>query len=156
MAAKPADFSHYIFRRTDNMDMGEVSLDGQMLKVLMELDGERPLSSVASGLNLDGVELLRVISKLLNMKLIVPVAKMESVLPPDFINDMFKALVLAVGPVAKMLMEDTIADLGYSHDRIPKDRAASLVEQLAGDITREEKKTSFEKYMLQRIRALET
>ncbi|MFH1981809.1 MAG: hypothetical protein ABIL58_08190 [Pseudomonadota bacterium] len=156
MAAKPADFSHYVFRRTNSTNTGEVSLDGQMLKVLMELDGESPLSAVASRLNLDGIQLLKVVSRLLNMKLIVPVAKMESVLPPDFINDLFKALALAVGPVAKMLLEDTIADLGYPHDQIPKNRAASLVEYLAADISRSEKKTSFEKFMLQKIRALES
>jgi hypothetical protein len=152
MAAKPADFSNVIFRQSTDTDLGEVSLDGKMLAVLTELDGKRPLSAVARRLQLDGVQLLKVISRLLNLKLIVPAGRQVSLLPPAFANDLFQALALAVGPVARLLLEDTIADLGLDLKRIPQDQAPRLVERLAADISRAEKKTAFEKQMLSKIR----
>ena len=156
MAAKPADFSNLIFRRSSVKDIGEISLDGKMLAVLSELDGRRSLSAVAGRLRLNGVELLKVVSRLLNMKLIVPVENAGAVLTPEFINDLYQALAVAVGPVAKLLLEETAAELGYGLMRIPCKQAPSLVERLADEISRDDKKITFEKRMLKKISALKS
>jgi len=61
-------------------------------------------------------------------------------------------LHLAVGPIAEVLIEDAVADLGYSLYQFPSHRAAELVELLARQIQRQEKRTAFEQAMVKKLR----
>jgi hypothetical protein len=53
-----------------------------------------------------------------------------------------------VGPIAEVLIEDAMADLGYGNGSIPYSKAPELIELISRDIQREEKKAGFIKNMI--------
>ncbi|MDY7034997.1 MAG: hypothetical protein SV375_02370, partial [Thermodesulfobacteriota bacterium] len=75
-----------------------------------------------------------------------------SVLDKDFINYLNEQLSMAIGPIARVLVEDAISDLGYSPHRFPSHQAAELIDLLAREIQREEKMITFQKNMLNKVK----
>jgi len=61
-------------------------------------------------------------------------------------------LSLAVGPIAQVLIEDEVENLGYELSRFPGHRVAELIDNLAQEIRRQEKKNVFLKMMATKIR----
>jgi hypothetical protein len=148
MAISADELSVLVFRRTPTHDLGEFSLDSNMLSLLMELDGEKSLGAVAQKIGLDLSTMKAVITKLYRLKLVVPVKSAISLVDREFLTYLRKELTLAIGPLADVLIEDAIGDMGYQENKFPSHRAAELVELLARDITRDEKKTLFKMNMV--------
>ena len=152
MDVSTGDLPVLVFRRAVRDDLAEFSFDGQMLSVLMELDGQKNLGEIASKTGLKMSDIRIVIGKLLDLKLIEPVEEAISVLDGDFFDYLEEQLSLAVGPIASILIEDSVTDLGHSISRFPSHRAAELVDLLDRQIQREEKRIVFKQNMVQRIR----
>jgi len=152
MDISSGDISALVFRRVVRDDLGEFSLDGQMFSVLMELDGKRNLGAVARKTGQDMARLRGVISRLLEHKLIEPVEEAISVLDNDFFQHLSSELSLALGPIADVLIEDAISDLGLTRERFPSHRAAELIDLLARQIQREQKMAAFTQSMINKIK----
>jgi hypothetical protein len=73
-------------------------------------------------------------------------------LDKDFFDYLVVHLSLAVGPIAQVLIEEEVAGLGYSLAQFPGHRVAELVDNLAREIRRKEKKDVFLKSMAVKIR----
>lgn len=151
MNAVARDILSLVFRRSDTKGLGEISLDGKMLAVLSEFDGKTPLGEIAGRLGLDDETIGRVAAKLSRLKLVVPVQAKVPALDQDFLNYLFQTLSLAVGPVAEIILEDTVAEMNYSLANFPTTQAAALVESLAREIQRDDKKLEFKRSMLAKI-----
>lgn len=152
MDISSGDISALVFRRVVRDDLGEFSLDGQMFSVLMELDGKRTLGAIAKMTGQEIGTLRGVISRLLDHKLIEPVEEAISILDEDFFEHLSTQLSLAIGPIADVLIEDAIVDLGLTQDKFPSHRAAELIDILARQIQREEKMAEFTKNMINKIK----
>jgi hypothetical protein len=122
-----------------------------MLGVLMELDGREKAASIASktGLNVDRV--CSTLRKLWKLKLVEPVADQISFLDEDFFEYLHFQLSLAVGPIAEILVEDTVTDLNDNQSGFPSRRAAELVDVIAREIQRTDSRTRFQQNMLKKI-----
>ena len=70
----------------------------------------------------------------------------------DFFDYLAVHLSLAVGPIAQVLIEEQVASLGLKLARFPGHRVAELVDNLAREIRRKEKKDAFLKSMAIKIR----
>jgi len=151
MDLSSGDISSMIFRRTAANDLGDFSLNRQTLNVYMELNGEATLGEVAEkwGINLGTMREL--ISNLLNLDLIERLQKDIVVLDGDFFRYLVSQLALATGPIASVLIEDEVHDLGYEVDKFPGYRATELIDRLAAQIRREDKKAIFIKNMANKI-----
>jgi len=141
-----------VFRRIVREDIGEFSLDSNMLRVLMELDGKQNLSEIAKKINVDMSEIRKVMSKLLQLKLAKSVQVTVSMLDEDFFEYLQAQLSLALGPIAEVLIEDALNDLGHQRTRFPSSRAAELVDFVAREIQREEKMGQFKQDMVNKIK----
>lgn len=148
------DISGLVFRRADRGDLGEFSLDSHMLSVLVELDGRRGLGSVAKKAGLDMGTVKGVIFRLLKLKLIRPEGRRISVLGRDFFDYLNVQLSLALGPIADVLIEEAVTDLDHSKREFPRHRAAELVNLLAREIRREEKRIVFQQNMVKKIKEI--
>lgn len=146
------DISKLILKRTVRADVGEVSLDSQMLNVLMELDGKKTLGQVAQSLNMNMKTLRDITSRLYQMRLCEAAAESMPALGRDFFNELSVELSKAMGPIADVVIEDEIADMGETQDRFPAHRAAELVDVLARQILREERKVAFQQSMVKKLR----
>ena len=152
MALSPADIAALVFKRTNSDNLGEFSVDSKMLNLLMELDGQQNLGEIAQKTGMTISEIKVVVAKLLKQRLIVPVENKIKVLDKDFLSFLHSQLSQAVGPIAELLIEETISDLGHSISRFPANRAAELVELLANEIQREEKAIVFKQNIIHKIR----
>jgi len=153
MVMSSGDISSMIYKRKVRDDVGSFSLDGQTLIVLMELDGKTTLGALAEKTGLSMGSIRELIAKLLKFGLIAKVE--QEIIPVD--NDFFRKLLdefaLAIGPVASVLIEDEVHDLGHEVNSFPRYLVTELIDRLAGNIRREEKKAIFIKNMVSIIQA---
>jgi site-specific recombinase XerC len=147
-----SEMSSTVFKRIVRDDIGKFPLDRQMLAVFMELDGKTPLSIVTQRTGLNMSTMREIIAKLMQNGLVEKVDKEIVALDKDFIEYLVAHLALAVGPVAQVLIEDEIHHLGHEITRFPGHRVAELVDNLASEIRRKEKKDMFLKMMAIKIR----
>jgi predicted transcriptional regulator len=147
-----SELSSMVFKRVVRQDIGEFPLDHQMLSVFMELDGKAPLSAIVqkSGLNMSSMR--EIIAKLMQNGLVEKVDPKIVMLDKDFFDYLMAHLTLAVGPIAQVLIEDEVENLGYELSRFPGHRVAELTDNLAQEIRRQEKKNVFLKMMATKIR----
>jgi hypothetical protein len=152
MDLSSGDISSMIFRRIVTNDLGNISLDRQTLNIFMELNGDTTLGRLAekSGMKLD--ILREVIAKLLRLGLIEEVQQNLVMLDGDFFRYLINQLSFATGPIAGVLIEDEIHHLGYEVDQFPVYRVTELVNILAAEIRRAEKKSVFITNMFNKIR----
>ena len=152
MGAFPGDISALVFKGSVKSDLGSYSLDGEMLKVLIELDGKRDLVSVTQSLKIDLKTLKQVIVKLIKLRLIERVEKAIPMLDEEFFEFLKTNLSLSIGPIAEFLLEDELRKFGKDPKKIPFHHGVDLVDLLARQIPREEKRVAFQKAMLKKIK----
>lgn len=145
------DISHLIFRRVTRHDLGSVSLTGPMLNLLVSLDGKTPLGVLADRLGLPMTGVRDSLAQLHQRHLVEPVSQGLSALGAGFFAFLRAQLALAVGPIAGIIVEDTVTDLGYDPARFPSHRAAELVDLLSREIPRDDKRAAFQKSMLKKL-----
>ena len=147
-----SEISAMVFKRVVRQDIEEFPLDRQMLSVFMELDGKTPLGKVALKIGITMSTMRILIAKLMQNGLVQKVEQGIATLDKDFFDYLLIHLSLAVGPIAQVLIEDEVAGLGYSLSQFPGHRVAELIDNLAREIRREEKKDAFLKSMALKIR----
>lgn len=156
MNALAGDISKLVLKRTVRADLGEVSLDSEMLQVLMELDGAKNLGQVSRTLNMSLKQLRFVLNKLVKLNLCETARDAIPALDREFFNYLSAELSRAMGPIADVVIEDEISDMGEDLARFPAHRAAELVDMLARQILREERKVAFQQAMVKKLRDIKT
>ena len=139
------------FRKVIRDDMGQVSLDPHMLRLLLAIDENKPIGKIAREVGLNLVSLRETLQKLLRLGLVEPVEKASAVLNGRFIADLREQLAQAVGPMAEVLIEETLDEMRLSLPHIPVHLGADLIGNLARQIPREEKRVEFQRAMIERI-----
>jgi hypothetical protein len=152
MDLSSGDISTLVFKPVVRDDLGNFSLDGHMLSVLMALNGKRTLGQVAQQAGLNMATMRDATSKLVGLKLIESVERVESVLDQEFISFLISELSIAIGPLGEVIVEDGLEDLGFTAKNFPAHRAAELINLLAQEIQRDEKRTEFKQNMVKKIR----
>ena len=152
MNLSSGDISVLVFKPVVRDDLGNFSIDGHMLSVLMALDGEKTLGQIARKANLNMATIREAVGKLLELKLIEIIKQDIKALDQDFISFLISEMSLAIGPLGEVIVEDGIEDLGYSKTTFPANRAAELINMLAQEIQRDEKRTEFKQSMVKKIR----
>lgn len=152
MVSGPEDITRKVYRRAVNEGVGEFSLDGTMLAVLMKLDGKTCAGDLAGKMGLDIGALSSALTRLLNIHLIEPVEPELPILDKEFTDYLREQLSLAVGPIAAFLLEDAVASLGHGMARFPKHLAAELVDLVSREIRREEKRMAFRQNLLRKMK----
>jgi hypothetical protein len=146
------EFTAMIFKRVNRDDLGEFSMDSRMLGVLMELDGRKSLFEIAHKRGLEVETIRTIISQLMNLKLVTPVDNSAVVIDDDFLNFLQVQLSQTVGPIAEILVEDAIFDLGHTMSDFPANKVAELVDLLSREIQREDKAIAFKQMAINKIR----
>lgn len=152
MDLSSGDISALVFKPVVRDDLGNFSLDGHMLTVLMALDGEKTLGQIAQNTGLNMATLRAAVGKLAGLKLIEIVQSSPNVLDQDFLDFLVSEMSMAIGPLGEVVVEDGLEDLGFDKSNFPTQRAAELVSLLSEEIQREEKRNEFKQSMVQKIR----
>ena len=142
-----------IFKRSVTHDLGEVSLDSRMLTLLMQMDGKKNAATLAGELGMSISEARDVLARLAQLGIIEEVVSDVAGLSEEFYFFLADNLSIAMGPMAEILLEDLLAEMQIDRKKIPFAKAADLVEALAREIPREEKRVEFQQTMLARLRS---
>ncbi len=152
MSLSSAGVAGLVLKRIIKEDIGKLSLDGQMLNVLISFDGKKTLGEIAQQIDISVVEIRPIVAKLAQLKLIAKVVANVDVVDPDFIDFLIVGLSQAIGPLGQIVVEDGLEDLGFTQNNFPQKRCAELVNFLAQEIDREEKRIEFKQAMVKKIR----
>lgn len=152
MSSQPVDISKLIFKRIKGNNSGNISINTHALEVLMEIDGKKNLNAIAQKTGIGMKDMRMVISNLLKQKLIAPSTNGVKVLSNGFHQKITAELALAVGPIAEVLVEDALSDLGVRKGYVPLAKAAQLIELVSRDIQRDDKKSVFIKNMIEIVK----
>lgn len=151
MDNKPVDFSSSIFRRTVSSLNGQIAMSGKMLDLLIMLDGRATVREVAQKMNISLTDIRPLLSKLVAYGVVEEAV--ESI-PPQFFGYMVAYLSRIAGPMAQVMVEDAVMDIGGSSSQVPKSRTGELIEMLARQIPNQKQKTAFIKEMLKKLQEI--
>ncbi len=131
--------------------MEEITLDAEMIRLLMAIDENKNISQVARAAEMNLSQVRGVLAKLLKLELVVPVKKDVTYLEQSFINFLKAKLTESVGPMGEILIEDILDEMGLQIDRIPVNAAPDFIRNIAKEIPQEENRTLFEATVFSRI-----
>ena len=151
MALDLPDLPQRYFKKTIRNDIEKVTLDAEMIRLLMAIDENKNISQVARVAEMNLSRVRDILGKLLKLKLVVQVAKEIIYIDRSFITFLKTKLTEAVGPMGEILIEDILDEMGLQVDKIPVDAAPDFVRNIAREIPQEENRTLFENVVFSRI-----
>lgn len=140
------------FRKVTRMDNEEISLDADMIRLLIAIDENKEIAQIADEVGMNVATLNATIAKLLKIKLIEPVAKEVPFLSKKFLEALKINLSKAIGPMAEFVIEDVADNMNFAVSKIPKDQSPELISNIAVEIPDEDIRIRFEKSMIELIK----
>ena len=112
------------FRKIAPAKSNEIRLNADMIRLLMAIDESKDALQLSKETGMDISKLNQILSKLLKLRLIEPVEKGNRFLSKKFLESLRANLSEAVGPMAQILLEDAVAEMGLKLSEIPDHQAA--------------------------------
>jgi len=140
--------SDIYFRKVIRTDNEKVSLDADMIRLLLAIDESKSLNQIADEVDMDNTGFRQSLSKLLEQGLIEPVQKGIPVLDESFLELLRINLSKAIGPMAEILIADVMEEMDLDSAGIPVNHAAELITQLSLEVPDGEIQVQFKKSML--------
>jgi len=134
---------------------GEVRLSGPDWNILAQINGVRTVAEIARRLHVPEAELLAAISRLAAAGLAEVAERPDAppvTVPAALLGEIRLAFARLVGPLAPMLVDEAIEDMGEDAESLPRHRLAGLVETLAEQVPDEAKRVQFQQAMLDLLR----
>jgi len=142
------DRSDVYYRKVIRKNNDAVSLDADMIRLLIAVDENKNLYQIAEEVDMGSLAFKTALSKLLDQGLIEPVQKDIPVLDQSFIETLRIHLSRAIGPMAEILIEDIAEEMEVDPAAIPVSQAAELIAHLSLEIPDEKNQMQFKKAML--------
>lgn len=144
---RPGHLENY-YRKVIRKDNNEISLDADMIRLLIAIDENKSLYQIADEVEMEDATLKKNLSKLLQQGLIEPVKKDLPVLDKIFLQALKINLSKTIGPMAVILIEEVALDMELTAPEIPVHQAAELITALSHEIPDEIKRIEFKKSMM--------
>jgi hypothetical protein len=148
--------SDVCYRKVIRKDNDAVSLDADMIRLLIAIDENKNLYQIAEEVDMGSLAFKNALSKLLDQGLIEPVQKDIPVLDQSFIETLRINLSRAIGPMAEILIEDIAIEMEVDPAAIPVSQAAELIAHLSLEVPDEESQIQFKKAMLAILNRIRT
>jgi hypothetical protein len=147
----------WIFKYTDKNIKGEWTFNVMILNVLYEIDGKSTLFEISQKLKLNDDAIKKIIYYLYKIRLIELVKNKNTSNGDtlgsnffDFIEDEFTNVV---GPVATLMIDEILDDMGFDRASFPKKRVSELIQNLILECDDSLEKKHFIKIMMGKIMA---
>ena len=140
--------SDIYYRKVIRADNDEVSLDADMIRLLIAIDESKGLNQIADEMDMDNTTFRRALSKLLDQGLIEPVQKDIKEMDDSFLESLQINLSKAIGPMAEILIAEVMEEMELDPDGIPVNHAAEMITQLSLEVPDGENQIQFKKSML--------
>jgi len=141
-----------VFKLSSKRAPDEVQLKHDMWSVLSQIDGKKTVGNIADELKIGEYNAARILYKLFSSGLIEvamgPQRKAKKTVDTGFFAFVEKELAAIVGPVASVIVDDDISEMGEERGAFPVDKVSLLVEKLSGEIADETQRIAFQKSVL--------
>ena len=153
MTIASAEIASKVFCKVEGNETGEFSMDRQMLTLLMRIDGQKNVSVLAEEMGLKLSQIKDIIIRLIKLNLVTPAKAPLATIDDDFMTYLRMAYSKAIGPIAQIIIEDTIEEMGHDPGQVPVHQSAELIDLLSREIQRENKALIFKQQMISKIKA---
>lgn len=136
----------------------EISLNATEWNILRHINGIDSIKEISQKVDLSLLEVSKAFCKLFQAGLVEMMgestaqAAHKTGIDTAIFGVIEKALAQNVGPLAPIMLDDSIAALGETRDAFPKEKLPELVEQLSNEISDPKRLIDFQKNMLEIIR----
>jgi DNA-binding MarR family transcriptional regulator len=136
------------FRKRIRKDFAPVSLDADMIRLLLAIDEGKSLYQIAAELEMDAAAFKTNLKKLLAQGLIESVQKAGARVDQNFLPALRMNLARMIGPMADIVVDDTLAELRLDAAAITLEQAAEIINRVALEIPDEDGRIRFKKSMV--------
>ena len=140
--------SGLFFRKVIGKDVRKVSLDADMIRLLLAIDEHKSLYQIAAEVEMDSAGLKATLRRLLEQGLIQTVRRPWPLLGRTFLQLLSLNLSRAIGPMAQIVIDDSLTEMRLDPSGIPVDQAAELVNRIALEIPDPSNRALFKKAMI--------
>ena len=148
-----------VFKLAGYKGSNDINLKSAEWNILTQVDAMRSVGDISNALNLDEFGVAKILYGLYSAGLLEIVEKPkpppEKVVGREFFKRVDEELAKALGPIASVIVDDQIAEMGAQRDAFPRNKAAELVEAVSSEIKDEGKRIRFQRSMLEILRGLE-
>jgi hypothetical protein len=148
MEVTPKTGAGVYYRKRIRRDLQSVSLNADMIRLLLVIDERKSIYQISAEAEMDAATLKRTLGRLLEQGLIEPIQRDSLPLDHTFLHAMRLNLSRVIGPMAEILIDDVIAEMGLNPSHIPADQAAEIINRLALEIPDEPSQIQFKKSMV--------
>jgi hypothetical protein len=136
------------FKKKVSADIGQVTLNSDMIRVLTGINENKDMAQVAKELRMNPLSLRETLTRLLELGIIEPIRKTIQILDTGFMDTLKALFSQEVGPLADFIIEDRIAEMGLIESRVPVHRAEELINYLAGEIPAKDRRVVFQESLI--------
>ena len=134
-----------------------ITISAAEWEVLAQIDGEATVGQLARKLGRSDLEAVRAFYSLkmtglieLSVEAATPVAVALAGQP--FFRALQAAVAGAMGPLAEIIIDDTLQDIGFTRGTLPRSEMSTVAERISGEIRDPENRSRFQQTMLAALR----
>ena len=145
-----------VFRLSSKRAPDEVKLKHDSWSVLSQIDGKKTVADISNELKMGEYDTARNLYSLFSSGLIevatAPQRKAKKVVDGGFFELVEKELAVIIGPVAPVILDEEIKDMGEERSSFPAERVSILVEKVSREIADDTQRIAFQKTTLSALR----
>lgn len=135
METSNAEMAGMYFKRIEGVSLSDQGVDIQMFNIVVILDGSRDVQTVAREEGYDLKDLLQKIFRLQELGLVEAVGGRSTYVGRQVMNQLVNNFSMAVGPIASIMIEDILADMGHTTHNLPGHKFTELIRRVREKIT---------------------
>jgi len=145
-----------VFKLSSKRAPDEVRLKHDSWSVLSQIDGKKTVGDISDELKMGEYDTARNLYKLFSSGLIevatAPQRKAKKIVDGGFFDLVEKELAGIIGPVAPVILDEEIKDMGEERNSFPVEKVSLLVEKVSGEIADDTHRIAFQKTTLSALR----
>lgn len=127
-------------------------------EVLAQIDGSKSVAELGRALGRSDLETVRILYRLKQSELIGITIDQAAPLQiamagPAFFKALYAAVAAAMGPLAEIIIDDTMESLGFTRGALPRTAMAAVTERISLEIRDSAKRVKFQQTMLETLRS---
>lgn len=144
MDIQSIDLAKLFFKKRIDADMKNISLDADMLRILVAIEEHKSMSQVAHELKMNPLVLRQKLAAMIPSGLLTPIDRSGVFINEQTMKELKAALVRLVGPMGEIILDDVLGAMGLPDGMVPPARAQELVDKLTQEIPDEGMRRSFQ------------
>lgn len=138
---------HVVFRLSVQKSPENKNINADQWNVLALCNGSKTVSEIAEALNWDGFRASKTIVQLAQLGMLERAGEHKPAkkrpVSDNFFPTVEAELRRVIGPMAPLIINDKLSDLGETKDSLGQDQASSFIERLSEEVTPDSKRKEF-------------